>query len=64
MSAHHCHWCGRFGGRLVTYQLWPTTPRYVRYLCRACAQSALDNGHTHDLLAAVVPSHQWVQERA
>lgn len=52
MRAHRCWWCGRFGGRLLTYQLWPTTPRFVRYLCPMCAQSALDRGYTRQLLEA------------
>lgn len=53
MKAHRCYWCGRFGGRLVTYQLCPTTPRYVRFLCPLCARSAIEGGYAHDLLVMV-----------
>jgi hypothetical protein len=35
-----CYWCGRFGGRLVRYQLWKTTPVYVRNLCPDCEEDA------------------------
>jgi hypothetical protein len=35
-----CYWCGRFGGRLVRYQLWKSTGVYVRYLCARCEEDA------------------------
>lgn len=35
-----CSWCGRFGGRLVRYRLWLSTPVYERNLCHECEQSA------------------------
>jgi hypothetical protein len=40
MTPTRCYWCGRFGGRLVRYQLWPSCGVYVRYLCARCEKDA------------------------
>jgi hypothetical protein len=39
-TARRCAWCGRFGGRLVRYQLWKSTGVYVRNLCPQCEKDA------------------------
>jgi hypothetical protein len=58
-----CSWCGRFGGRLVRYRLWRSTPVYERNLCRECERSAASGSEAWAVAVEVARGAEPLVER-